>query len=400
MEKQQERTIARQMVEEIARLSKHHDGRLRFMEVCGTHTVSIFRAGIRQLLPDNIELVSGPGCPVCVTPDTYIDKSVAYAEREDVIITTFGDMLKVPGSSSSLGEAQADGADIRILYSPMDSLQIARENPDKKVIFLAVGFETTAPTAAATVLAAKQQGIRNLFMLSAHKLVPPALRMLLDDPEVHVDGFLLPGHVAVVTGTEVFNFLSEEYHIPGIVTGFEPLEILRSLVRLMQQKIDGRSEVRNEYGSVVRKEGNPVELAKVKDDFDAARNRHEFIFAEGSGGIICPIRYDSDTAANVDDIAKVVPQKIFLVDIIKALNLPILVVTTAALGSINACVLTVEYARSRGIKVHGLIVNRHGMSKNFEMEDDNIKMMQDLTGLPVFAKISEGDNDLGVDKTF
>lgn len=149
-----------------------------------------------------------------------------------------------------------------------------------------------------------------------------------------------------------------------------------------------------------RKEGNPVELSKVREDFEAACNRHEFIFAEGSGGIICPIRYDGDTATGIDDVAKVVPQKIFLVDIIKALNLPILVVTTAALGSINACVLTVEYARSRGINVHGLIVNRYGMSKNFEMEDDNIKMMQDLTGLPVFAKISEGDNDLGVDKTF
>ena len=149
-----------------------------------------------------------------------------------------------------------------------------------------------------------------------------------------------------------------------------------------------------------RKEGNPVELSKVLEDFEAACNRHEFVFAEGSGGIICPIRYDGDAASGNDEVAKAVPQKIFLVDIIKALNLPILVVTTAALGSINACVLTVEYARSRGINVHGLIVNRYGMSKNFEMEDDNIKMMQDLTGLPVFAKISEGDNDLGVDKTF
>jgi dethiobiotin synthetase len=149
-----------------------------------------------------------------------------------------------------------------------------------------------------------------------------------------------------------------------------------------------------------RKEGNPVELSKVLEDFEAACKRHEFIFAEGSGGIICPIRYDGGAATGIDDVAKTVPQKIFLVDIIKALNLPILVVTTAALGSINACVLTVEYARSRGINVHGLIVNRYGMSKNFEMEDDNIKMMQDLTGLPVFAKISEGDNDLGVDKTF
>lgn len=272
MDKQQEKVIAQRMVEEIAGLSRLYKRKIRFMEVCGTHTVSIFRAGIRQLLPDNIELVSGPGCPVCVTPDSYIDKSVEYAKREDVIIATFGDMLKVPGSHSSLGEAQADGADIRILYSTMDSLQLCRENPDKKVIFLAVGFETTAPTAAATVLAAKQQNIRNLFMLSAHKLVPPALRMLIEDPDIHVDGFLLPGHVAVVTGTDIFNFLSGEYHIPGIVTGFEPLEILRSLVRLMQQKLAGRAEVGNEYGAVVRREGNPHSrhvLEQVYEPVDA-----------------------------------------------------------------------------------------------------------------------------------
>ncbi len=272
MDKQQEKLLARRMVEEIDRLSRLQERKLRFMEVCGTHTVSIFRAGIRQLLPENIELVSGPGCPVCVTPNSYIDKAIAYAKRDDVIITTFGDMLKVPGSNSSLGEAQADGADIRILYSPMDSLQIATENPNKKIIFLAVGFETTAPTAAATVIAAKQQGINNIFMLSAHKLVPPALHMLLNDPEIHVDGFLLPGHVAVVTGTDVFRFLADEYHTPGIVTGFEPLEILRSLVRLLQQKNDGRAEIGNEYGNVVRKEGNPVSrqiLEQVYEPVDA-----------------------------------------------------------------------------------------------------------------------------------
>ena len=272
MDKKQEKDLARRMVGEIRRLAGLQEKKLRFMEVCGTHTVSIFRAGIRQLLPENIELVSGPGCPVCVTPDSYIDKAVAYAERDDIILTTFGDMLKVPGSTSSLSEAQANGADIRILYSPMDSLQIAKEHPDKKVLFLAVGFETTAPTAAATVLAAKQQGIRNLCMLSAHKLVPPALRMLLDDPEVHVDGFLLPGHVAVVTGTDVFRFLSEDYRLPGIVTGFEPLEILRSLVRLLQQKTEHRAEIGNEYGTVVRREGNPVSrkiLGEVYEPVDA-----------------------------------------------------------------------------------------------------------------------------------
>ncbi len=271
MDKKQERELAGRMVEEIQRLAEGQ-GKLRFMEVCGTHTVSIFRAGIRQLLPENVELVSGPGCPVCVTADDYMDLAIAYAKREDVIITTFGDMLKVPGSRSSLGEAMAEGADIRIVYSPLDSLQVAKDNPGKKVVFLAVGFETTAPTAAATVLAAEQQGIGNLYLLSAQKLVPPALRMLLNDPEVHVDGFLLPGHVAVVTGTEVFDFLAEEYHMPGIVTGFEPLEILRSLCRLLQQKREGRAEVGNEYGSVVRKEGNPVSrriLEQVYEPVDA-----------------------------------------------------------------------------------------------------------------------------------
>ncbi len=272
MDKKEERELAGKMVGEIRRLADQQQRRLRFMEVCGTHTVSIFRAGIRQLLPETVELVSGPGCPVCVTTDAYVDQAVEYAKREDVILTTFGDMLKVPGSRYSLSDAQAAGADIRIVYSPMDSLQVARENPEKKIIFLAVGFETTAPTAAATVLAAEQQGLSNLFMLSAQKLVPPALHMLLQDPEVRVDGFLLPGHVAVVTGSEVFRFLPEQYHMPGIVTGFEPLEILRSLCRLMQQTAEGRAEIGNEYGSVVRKGGNPVSrriLEQVYEPVDA-----------------------------------------------------------------------------------------------------------------------------------
>ena len=252
MTKQEERELASRLVKEIGRMAEQADHTLRFMEVCGTHTVAIFRAGLRQMLPPQVELVSGPGCPVCVTPDDYMDKAITYAKREDVIITTFGDMLKVPGSESSLME------DIRIVYSPLDSLQVAKDNPDKKVIFLAVGFETTAPTAAATVLAAKEQGITNLYMLSAQKLVPPALRALLDDPEVRVDGFILPGHVSVITGTEVFSFLVDEYHMPGVVTGFEPLQILRSLYRLMKQVTEGTARIENEYGSVVHPGGSPA----------------------------------------------------------------------------------------------------------------------------------------------
>ena len=231
---------------------------VRYMEVCGTHTVSIFRAGLRQILPETVELVSGPGCPVCVTPDVYMDTAIAYAKQEDVIITTFGDMLKVPGTKSSLSEAMAEGADIRIVYSPLDSLPIAKENPDKKVIFLAVGFETTAPTAAAVVIAAKQQGLENFYVLSAQKLVPPAMKSLLADPEMRIVGFLVPGHVAAVTGTDDFAFLASEHQLPGVVAGFEPLEILRAIYRLSQMTVAGEAKVLNEYGKVVRAEGNPA----------------------------------------------------------------------------------------------------------------------------------------------
>ena len=258
MTKKEERELAQRLVKEIKAMADKTGSKLRFMEVCGTHTVAIFRAGIRQLLPDNVELVSGPGCPVCVTPDDYMDKAIAYAQHPDVIITTFGDMLKVPGTKSSLGEVKTNGADIRIVYSPMDSIPVAKDNPDKKVVFLAVGFETTAPTAAATVLAAEQQGVKNLFMLSAHKLVPPVMEVLLNDEQVHVDGFILPGHVSVVTGTGIYEPIVEKYHVPGVVTGFEPLQILRALYRLVKQVANGEAKVENEYEDVVRPEGNPV----------------------------------------------------------------------------------------------------------------------------------------------
>ena len=258
MDKKTERELAARLVEEIRRMAERADHKLRFMEVCGTHTVAIFRSGIRQMLPESVELVSGPGCPVCVTPDDYMDKAIAYARRPDVIITTFGDMLKVPGSRSSLGEAKTDGADIRIVYSPMDSIRIAQENPEKRVVFLAVGFETTAPTAAATVLAAEQQGLDNLFLLSAQKLVPPVMEALLQDEEVHVDGFILPGHVSVVTGTGIYKPVVEKYHVPGVITGFEPIQILRALYRLVRQAVNHEARVENEYEDVVRTEGNPV----------------------------------------------------------------------------------------------------------------------------------------------
>ena len=243
------------MIKKIMRLAEGKR-KLRFMEVCGTHTVAIFRAGIRQLLPENIELVSGPGCPVCVTNDDYIDKAIAYSKQKNFIVATFGDMLKVPGSQSSLATAQAEGAQIKIVYSPLDCLKIAQENPDKKIIFLAIGFETTAPTAAATVLAAKAHGIKNLFMLSAQKLVPPALRFLLSDAQVKVDGFLLPGHVAVVIGADAFNFLATDFKVPSAIGGFEAEEILLAIKSILEQIDGNRAEVANDYRSVVKAAGN------------------------------------------------------------------------------------------------------------------------------------------------
>lgn len=246
------------MLKLVKKISRLADGKrsLRFMEVCGTHTVAIFRSGIRQILPENVELVSGPGCPVCVTCDEYIDKAIAYARRKNFVIATFGDMLKVPGSRSNLAAVSAEGADVRIVYSPLDAVTLAEENPRKQIIFLAVGFETTAPTAAATVIAARARGVKNLFMLSAQKLVPPALRLLLNDAAIHVDGFLLPGHVAVVVGAKAFNFLATDFNIPSAIGGFEADEILSALVSLLEQVDSGRATVANEYRSVVTADGN------------------------------------------------------------------------------------------------------------------------------------------------
>ncbi len=256
-----DRTLARQLTAEITRLIKECGRPVRLMEVCGTHTVAIFRAGLRQVLPPEVELISGPGCPVCVTPDSYIDAALCYGAMPEVILTTFGDMLKVPGSTGSLSEAAARGADVRVVYSPLDGLPIAAENPDKLVIFLAVGFETTAPAIAASVMAAKERGLKNFFLLSAPKLVPPAMKLLLDDPATQVDGFLLPGHVAVVTGTEAFMFLPREYGRPGVVAGFEPLELLRAIYRLVKMTAAGTPRIENAYGRVVRPEGNPAARA-------------------------------------------------------------------------------------------------------------------------------------------
>lgn len=259
--------IAAFFIREIDRLVKKP---VRLMEVCGTHTVSIFKAGIRQLLPEQVELVSGPGCPVCVTPNDYLDLAVAYSRQENVLLATFGDMLKVPGSSISLNERRGEGADIRIVYSPLEAVELAAVNPAKKVIFLAVGFETTSPTAAAAILAAKEVRLVNFYVLSSHKLVPPVLRALLNDSTVRVDGFLLPGHVSAVIGEAPYDFLARDYHISGVIAGFKPLDILGAIYRLIKQIHDGRPCIENQYGRVVKPQGNPKALEVLNEVYQKA----------------------------------------------------------------------------------------------------------------------------------
>ena len=300
---QDTRQAASEIVADLRRILAARGGSIRIMEVCGTHTVAIFRAGLRQILPEGIELVSGPGCPVCVTADDYIDAAIAYAGMADVIITTFGDMLKVPGTLSSLAEAQAQGADVRIVYSPLDALTVAAENPSKQVVFLAVGFETTAPTEAAAVLAAEAQGLGNFFLLSAQKLVPPVMRALLDGGETHVDGFLLPGHVSVVTGTEGFDFLARDYHVPGVVGGFEPLEILRALQMIVRQIGAGEARIENAYETVVRREGNPVARAAIERVYEPAAVRWRGLGEIPASGLVMREEYAAFDFARVRPLA-------------------------------------------------------------------------------------------------
>lgn len=241
------------ILKEIVNLTNGH---LRFMEVCGTHTVSIFRSGIRSVLPKEIELISGPGCPVCVTPVGEIDRAVSLARLPNVTLVTFGDLMRVPGTSSSLNKERAMGRDIRIITSPLDPLEIALREPQKRVIFFAVGFETTAGAIAAAVKEAKRKGITNLYILSSQRLIPPAIKVLLSSQDVMIDGFILPGHVSVIIGKTPYSFIAHEFSLMGVITGFEALDILEGIHMLMRQKSEGRSEIEIQYKRAVKDEGN------------------------------------------------------------------------------------------------------------------------------------------------
>lgn len=249
------------LLEKIRKYSSQ-TGSIRLMEICGTHTMSIARSGIRSILPSNIRLLSGPGCPVCVTPQNIIDMILDLSMRPDLIITSYGDLLRVPGShrADSLLSRRAAGADIKSVYSPADAVRIAREHPEKEVVFLGVGFETTAPGTAACILDASDQNIKNFSVLSMLKRTEPALRALIESDDFAVDGFLCPGHVASITGVSGFRFLADNYHLPGVIAGFEPADLLYSILVLTEMIASGRPALKNEYTRLVRPDGNQAAM--------------------------------------------------------------------------------------------------------------------------------------------
>jgi hydrogenase expression/formation protein HypD len=254
--------MARTLATQIAALcepGRHY----KFMEVCGGHTHTIYKHGLEDYLPETVSLVHGPGCPVCVIPMGRVDDAIAIAEHDDVILTTFGDMLRVPGGRGSFFDSKAAGADIRMVYSPLDALKIARKNPDKRVVFMAIGFETTAPSTAMTVLRAAAEGLDNFAIFCNHVTIIPAIKAILDSPDLRLDGFLGPGHVSTVIGCRPYEWIARDAHKPLVCAGFEPLDILQSVYQLLVQLKEGRCEIENQYARVVPWNGNRKALQVI-----------------------------------------------------------------------------------------------------------------------------------------
>ena len=285
----------REVAEAIAKLSQGRS--LTYMEVCGTHTMAVRRNGLHELLPQNVHLISGPGCPVCVTPVDYIDHALALALQHDVVLATFGDLVRVPGSESSLERVRARGARVEVVYSPLEALELARRNRPRPVVFLGVGFETTAPGVAASILAAAKEGLENYAVLSAHKVIPPAMEVLAQAEEIGLDGFMCPGHVSTIIGMEPYRPIAEEHGLPCVITGFEPLDIMQGLLMLVRQSVEGRSEVENQYARVVRPEGNPKARAIMEEAFVPADTRWRGLGSIPASGLVIAPRWAEHDAA-------------------------------------------------------------------------------------------------------
>ncbi len=256
--------LAQKILEEIRAISVKN---ISLMEVCGGHTMAIQKFGIPSLLPENITLLSGPGCPVCVSSKKFIDQSIAYSRLKDVIITTYGDLIRVPGSSSTLRKEIGKGADIRIVFSILDAIKIAKDNAEKRVIFIGIGFETTAPSSAAGIINASKEKLDNFFLYSSHKIMPPAMKALIDEG-VKINGYIAPGHVSTITGSGIYNDISDKYGLGCVISGFEPLDMLQSIYMLVKQFEDGDPKVEIQYSRAVKPEGNQKALAMLDEVFD------------------------------------------------------------------------------------------------------------------------------------
>ena len=315
--------IAQAIAERIARKVTRH---WVLMEVCGGQTHTLMRYGIDELLPKEIELVHGPGCPVCVTPLELVDRAIRIASLPGVIFTSYGDMLRVPGSQSDLFQARANGADVRIVYSPMEAVKLARANPDRRIVFFGVGFETTAPANAMAVWQARREGLKNFSMIAAHVLVPPAMRLILGSPANRVQGFIGPGHVCTVMGFQEYDDLSREFRVPIVVGGFEPLDLLEAISMLVAQLEEGRAEVENQYSRSVNYEGNLPARRILREVFEVSDRKWRGIGSiEGSGFRLRDefAAFDADRVFGLEDLSAEEPKECISALVLQGLKKPV-----------------------------------------------------------------------------
>lgn len=291
--------IAKKILDKIKAISRRE---IKLMEVCGTHTVAIFRSGIRNILPDNISLISGPGCPVCVTSKEDIDKAVVISRQKGVILATYGDMFRVPGSRSSLEIEKANGADVRIVYSSLDALEIARRNPEKRLVLMGIGFETTSPTIASAIITAKKENLKNFYVLVFHKLIPPAMKAILDSGEMMINGFICPGHVSTIIGSYPYEFIAKDYNVGCVITGFEPVDILQGILMLVQMIESESPKVEIEYRRFVKPEGNPKALELINEVFNICDSKWRGLGVISNSGLTLKNEYAMFDADPVFDI--------------------------------------------------------------------------------------------------
>ena len=310
----------------VADIRRHVTRPWVLMEICGGQTHTLMRYGIDNLLPSEVELVHGPGCPVCVTPLEILDKAVEIASRPEVIFVSYGDMLRVPGSARDLFQVKAAGGDVRIAYSPMEAVDLARRNPDRQVVFFAVGFETTAPANAMAVWQAKREGLRNFSILVSHVLVPPAIRLLLESPGNRVQGFIAPGHVCTVMGYSEYEELAQRYRVPFVVTGFEPLDLLEGIRMLLAQLEEGRAEVENQYARSVTREGNEAARRRMREVFEVTDRKWRGIGEIGQSGYRLRVEYadfDAEKRFGVSDTYAEEPAECIAALVLQGIRKPV-----------------------------------------------------------------------------